>query len=147
MDGVAPEDWLSGLPTYQINLVNELLSSGLSETEAAELWLSRVGPDNNFAFGAGNPGTNYLSAVQTEFRKLICGDDSYEAVRAEASKVWGGAKYGIVSMMALAIAAHVGIAAAVIAPVIALLMSAVGRIGINAWCALPPPPPPTITAE
>jgi hypothetical protein len=136
-----PEDWWSDLPGYQTTIIRELLASGMSETEAAELWLSRVGPDNNFAFGAGSPGANFLASVQTEFRKFLCGDAQYEQLRQQANETWNGMKIPVVAAIAAGIGATVGVAAAVIMPVVALLLTAAAKIGLNAWCNLPQPPP------
>lgn len=137
--------WIESLPAYQRAVIDELLASGLTEEGAAETWLSRTGPDNNFGFGAGATSANYLASVKSEFRKLVCGDQTYEALRKEAEKIWNGTKYSIVSAIAIGIAAQIGVAVAVIIPVVALLLAAVGKVGLNAWCNMPPPPSATLT--
>jgi hypothetical protein len=143
-----PDDhggWVESLPSYQRVLIHELLSSGLDEEAVAEAWLSRTGPDNNFGFGTSPAASNYLASVKAEFRKFICGDPTYEALRQDAQKVWNGTKYPIVSVIAIGIASQIGVAVAVITPVVALLLAAVGKIGLNAWCNMPPPPTATLT--
>jgi len=137
--------WVESLPAYQRTVIAELLASGLDEEGVAETWLSRTGPDNNFGFGAGPASSNYLASVKGEFRKLICGDPSYETLRQDAQKIWDGSKFSIVSAIAIGIAAHIGVAVAVITPVVALLLAAVCKVGLNAWCNLPPPPNVTLT--
>lgn len=137
--------WVESLPKYQQTVINELLASGLDEEAVAETWLSRTGPDNNFGFGAGAASANYLASVKVEFRKLVCGDPIYETLRKEAAKIWNGSKYSVVSVIAIGVAAQIGVAVAVITPVVALLLAAVGKVGLNAWCNMPPPPSATLT--
>lgn len=139
----ADANWWYDLPVYQRVSIKNLLDSGLSEEDAAAMWLSRTGPDNNFAFGAGSPGANFLSSVQTEFRKFLCGDSAYDDLRRDAKSAWNGTKLPVVAAIAAGIGATIGVAAAVIMPVVALLLSAAARIGLQAWCNMPAPPPLT----
>jgi len=141
-----PQDWLNDLPTFQRSAIETFLKGGLTEEEVAELWLSRIGSDQNIGFGAGTVASNYLASVKSEFRKFVCGDADYESLRLEAEKVWVGTKYPIVVLIAGVIGAKLGLAAAVISPVVALLLAAVCKIGKNAWCNMPPPVSPSITA-
>lgn len=134
-----PAEWWSELPPYQTASIEAMIAAGMTEHQVAELWLSRVGPDNNFAFGAGSPGANFLASVQTEFRKFLCGDPEYDALRTQANETWNGLRIPVVATIAAGIGATVGVAAAVVMPVVALLLTAAARIGLNAWCNLPAP--------
>lgn len=146
LETATADEWLSTIPAYQRDSFEQLMGGGMSEEETIAFWLSRNGPDQTVGFGAGSNAGNYLSSVKTEFRKLMCGDEAYEPTRKEATKVWEGGRLSVVSVIASAIAIHVGIAVAVLVPVIALLLSAVGKVGLEAWCKMPPPEEPTMVA-
>ena len=134
IDDVAGDVWLSSLSGYQKTLVAELLASGLSEESVAELWLSRASAEHTAAFGGASVGANFLSSIKTELRKVICGDPEYEDIRKEALSIWSGQKYAVVAIIAGAVALHLGLAVVAVTPVVALLLSAVRKIGLNAWC-------------
>lgn len=101
----------------------------------AEILLSKSGPENNAVLGSHQVGPNLYQNVLRELTKLICGDNEYNAIRADAAKIWNGQKSTIVAMFAAAIGAKVGLTAVALASPVALILSAVTKIGVNAWCA------------
>lgn len=142
---VTPEEWLESVPKFSRSHIDALLTSGMTEEEIVGYWLSRKAPTPTAGFGGTQNSANYLASVKAEFRKLVCGDSSYESTREEAASVWkGSGKTMIVSTISSAIAIKLGIAVALLTPVVALMLGAIARVGVNAWCASPPPEPPSL---
>ncbi|MGA1807564.1 MULTISPECIES: hypothetical protein [Sphingobium] len=130
------DGWLDGLPKSQSESIEQLVASGKSEEEVGELWLSRTGSNNTLGFGVGGPIQSFYANVKKEFVAFVCGDEKYNDERAQAVQIWNGqGKVGLVSMVAAVVASTVGLAAAAVVPVIALLFSLASKIGLNAFCA------------
>lgn len=135
--GSNPTDWIEVIPPYSINTVREILSTGLSYEDAANAWLSSRGVEQNAPFGTANSsGKSFFDSVRAEFSKLVCGDPNYKDIRADVAKYWDQQKTVVVSTVAAFIGSQVGIAAAVLMPVIALLFAAAASMGVQAWCAM-----------
>jgi hypothetical protein len=130
----SPESWLDAIPPYLAPTISELLTSNPPEG-VAEILLSKGGAENNSILGSHPVGSGLYQNVLRELTNLICGDNEYSAIRNEAAKVWNDRKSTIVAVFAGAIGAKIGLAAAAIAPSVALLLSMVTKIGVNAWCA------------
>lgn len=127
--------WLEGLPAAQSRVVQELLRAGNSEEEVGELWLSRTGAASTVGFGVGGPIQSFYANVRREFLAFVCGDSKYEEERRQALEIWNTqGKVGLVSMVAAVVAAAVGLAAAAVVPVVALLFSLAAKIGLRAFC-------------
>ena len=132
---LTPEGWFDGLSAIQSETLQTLISGGESEDEVGELWLSKTGSQNTAGFGTGGPIESFYANVKREFVAFICGDAKYEKEREQASAIWNGqGKVGLVSMTAAVIASTVGLAAAAVVPVVALLFSLTAKIGLNAFC-------------
>jgi hypothetical protein len=131
---ISPEQWLDGIhPAYR-DAINAMVAQGSPYETIATVWLSKAGPENTFSFGAGGAAGNFFEQVKAEFNKLVCGDAEYEDLRKRAAEQWQkGGSYVSVAVAAF-IGAKLGIAAAVLIPVIALLFAAASRIGLKAWC-------------
>jgi hypothetical protein len=134
IDDVEASVWLSAVEPYQSALIGELLSSGLSEEEAAEVLLSRASAGHTAAFGGGTAGSNLYSSIKAEVRKLICGDPDYEEIRKQASAIWSGQKYSVVALIAGVVALKLGLAVVAVTPIVALIFAAARKLGLNAWC-------------
>lgn len=130
------DGWFEGLPKSQAESIGQLVASGKSEEEIGELWLSRTGSNNTVGFGVGGPIQSFYANVKKEFTAFVCGDEKYNDERTQAAQIWNNqGKVGLVSMVAAVVASTVGLAAAAVVPVIALLFSLAAKIGLNAFCA------------
>jgi hypothetical protein len=130
-----PEAWISGLPTYQRRLIEALLAQGNSADEAAEKWLSAV-PKDTFPFGGVPSAKPYLNKLLDELEALLCGDPKYTSERAKLALESKPTHALFVSTVAVLIAPAIGTSAPVLAPVIALLLATIAKLGLNAWCAV-----------
>lgn len=129
------EDWLSALPEYQADSLRKWKEAGASEDEIMEKWVIGFGSDQTNPFGTSPKNKNYFEQLQSEFKKLICGDSKYGHIRDELLENKNIIKGTIIYIIAAAIGAELGLAAALIAPVVAVLLYAVGKVTVEAWCA------------
>lgn len=136
-DGIDPGDWIDSLPQHYAETIRAMVASGDTYERVAEVWLSKAGADNTFFLGAAGQRQTYYDRVKEEFSKLICDHPDYSLIRADAKKQWNDKKLVICMPLAAAVGAKLGIAAAALLPVIALLLAAVTKVGKNAWCASP----------
>ncbi len=146
------DDWLEALPSYQRQSVELLLESGKPSDEVARIWLTTTGPSNTFPFGGERFASVFYDKLLEEIERFICDDARYAADRRQLLQHLGAGKAFFVGAMAAAMAPHLGAAAALIAPAIALILQTVSRMGTRAWCsaraqtrdaspASAPPPP------
>jgi hypothetical protein len=138
-----PTAWITILPDYQRSSITQLVAGGKSFDEVAQAWLT-ASASNTYRFGAVapvGPKNAFLEQVKVEVRAYLCGDDKYEKERAGLFGDGSTTRTVLVSWIALAIAPHVGVAVAVLTPVVALVLASFGKITINAWCASTAPGP------
>lgn len=131
-----PAMWISELPTYQSEAIAELLKTGKTYNDIALIWLTATA-QNTFVFGASKPigdRSTFLASVKTEIRGYLCGDSKYKKERDGLFSEKGVTRTYVVSAIAVIIAPHIGMAAPVLAPMVALVLASVGKITINAWC-------------
>jgi hypothetical protein len=132
-----PNKWVTELPEYQRGPLEQLLKEGLAFDQIAQNWLS-ASAANTYRFAAVNAAGKkdaFLDNLRKEIRAFLCGDNKYKKEREGLFGEKGLARTYVVSVMAVAIAPHLNVAAVVIAPVVALLLASFGKITINAWCA------------
>lgn len=127
--------WFDGLPIGQSQELKQMLDFGKTEEQVAELFLSSPGADSTSGFGASGPIQNYFLNVKQEFIDFVCGNPKYENERKQVEAIWNKqGKTAVVSMIAAYIAVSVGLTAAAVVPVVALLLSLISKVGVNAFC-------------
>ncbi len=131
-----PESWIDSLPDYQKTLVQELLKQSDSPEEAASKWLT-ASPRNTFPLGAAQGSSKlYLDKLWNELEAFLCGDSRYEEDRKKLlAELKPGHAY-LVGVISVTIAPVLGASATFLAPVIALLLITVSKLGLNAWCQM-----------
>ena len=131
------EDLITCLEGYQQDLVRALIAASNDDYNmAADKWLS-ASPSNTAQFGGDHKQSSvFREKVFEELEKFICGcdDGRYENAREELDKQGDVTKEVIISVMSAAIGSVIGVAGAFIAPIIVLLLLALGAIVKNAWC-------------
>lgn len=127
---------LDTLKTYQRETMGALIKEN-GEEEAAKIWLAANGPSSTQQFG-GDPADPkpFWDRFYDEFRKFICGDKKYKKERDELLSKSAPTAILLVSTISSLIATTLGLAAALVTPVVAVLLHTVGKIGITAWCAV-----------
>jgi hypothetical protein len=135
-DGTADE-WIRSLSKLESDTIQQMRAHGASLDDVALHWLTKAGPENTFPFGGATVPQGFYQRIKDELHKLICGDPSYEKLRKEIVGLMKNHKGKVVGMIAAALGASVGLSAVALVPVIALILSIVSQVGINAWCKNP----------
>lgn len=129
------DEWLAALPQYQRQSIAALLADH-DAVHVATIWLENSGPKDTAPFGGiRTAASNFYDNILKELQKAICGSEEYVVERkefAEATK--GGGKFLLVGALSTAIAPHVGAAAAVIGPAVALTLGVVTNAGKATAC-------------
>jgi hypothetical protein len=136
-ENCAPGDWIGALPAVHAKTIDAMLTEGMSLEDIGQNWLSRVGPENTFPFGAGSASHNFFGRVMDEIRKFVCGDPSYKDLRKKIENLTKKHKTEVVGAIAAGIGAVVGLSAVVLVPVVGIALAIICKIGVNAYCAAP----------
>lgn len=125
------------LKPYQKESI-DLLIDNYGEEEAAKRWLSANGPSVTQKFGGQQQGNAqpFWDSLIFELRLFICSDKKYKKEREQLLSSSRPAALFAVSTISVAIATTLGIAASLIVPVVAVMLGVIGKIGVNAWCAV-----------
>lgn len=82
-------------------------------------------------------GPNYWTMVKREFYLMVCTTDKkYAKVRSDFKKSTRKASTLVVGTISAAIAGTLGIAVGLITPLVAFLLYALVKLGLNSWCSL-----------
>lgn len=132
-----PEMWLGEVPGYQRESIDFLLKGGKSLDEVAQTVLT-ASAANTFTFGSATSAGDkaaFLTKLKCEVRAFLCGDKKYSKERAKLFGDKAPTRSLLVSTLAAAMAPHLGMAASILATIIALILASLGKISLNAWCA------------
>lgn len=128
------DDWLEGLPPYQRRHLEQMLATA-EPTEVAITWLSNSGHADTAPFGGVRAaGVLFYDNLLLEIQKLFCGGEEYKEERVELVKVGNTGKMLIVAFISTVIAPHVGAAAVIIGPAVALILAVLGRTAAGTVC-------------
>lgn len=128
-------DWLSVLKPYQREIVDVLLVKENQNAErAAEKWLTATGATNIIPFGGVGNHKPFWDNFKSEFIRFLCDKTAYTEIKAGISNESPLVKTLWVSVISSAIGAKLGYAATLLAPAVALLLSAIGKISLQAYC-------------
>lgn len=128
------QDWISGLPTYQRSLINQMLETQ-DPAEVAIAWLTSTGPKDTAPFGGVRAGaTLFYENLLAEVQKLLCGGDGYEQEREQLKNAGAWTNMLIVGFVSTSIAPHVGAAAIVLGPVVAIILALLSKSGKATIC-------------
>lgn len=127
-------EWVEALPSYQRSHIERLLATQ-DPIEVATLWLSASGPADTAPFGGVRAGAaRFYDNLLLELQKLFCGGEGYEEDRKQLGQAANAGKLVIVGSISTLIAPHVGAAAAVLGPAIAITLGVVGNAGKASIC-------------
>lgn len=130
-------EWMDTLPAYQRNTINTLAAQGKSYEEIATAWLSANGPANTFPFGTEKGHTIFFEKLVDEIEKFLCGvEDHYSEDRKKLLTSGETTKTFFISIISQAIGSVLHTSIPFIAPVVALTLITVTKIGRNAWCSM-----------
>lgn len=117
------------------------LSNIAPEAEIFERMEPRIGTammDNVIeranVIAADEEKSRYFPAIKAEFAKLLCGHADYEDDRERAEGLWNTGKDYVLMAISAAIGASLGVAAAIILPIVTFLLYLASKMGVNVWC-------------
>ncbi len=122
------------LSPYQRNLINQLYEQTNDYEKVANQWLSATIP-SNIPFGTQKKPSIFFEKVLDEIEAFFSGDEKYKDNRLAILKESGVVQSYIVDAISIALAPILGANAAFLAPVIAIVLLTIGKIGLNAWLA------------
>jgi hypothetical protein len=128
------DDWVCALPAYQRRLIKSMLESA-TPTEVATLWLADAGPKDTAPYGGVRAGASrFYGNILFELQKLLCLGVGYEDEKQEVKHAASTSKMVLVGVVSTSIAPHVGAAAAVIGPAVALTLAVLSNAGRASAC-------------
>jgi hypothetical protein len=133
------EEWIGILKPYQKQAMDILLAANPHDLEkVAENYLSANGPTNTVPFGGaitdGNTKT-FFNRFKAEFDKFVCGHEDYKQYYPQLEAKSADIRLLLVASISSAIGTVIGISGTLITPAIVLLLSIVGKMTRNAYCA------------
>jgi hypothetical protein len=140
---ISINEFISTLKKYQADQIAAAVGNGTEhELEAAaRAWVSAAGATDTIPFGGAPPTQPFFDALMTELTAFLCGTtDVYDAERKQLEKIIKPSESNasrnktIAVYIAGAIAAKLGVVAALLIPPIGLLLLLIGKMGIRAWC-------------
>ena len=128
---VDPNSWIESLSTYQKNIINQLYSQTNDYEMVANTWLTATIP-MNVPFGTQKNPSIFFEKVLDEIEAFLTGDEKYKDSRLAILKESGVVQSYVVGGISIALAPVLGTS---LAPVIAIVLLTIGKIGLNAWIA------------
>lgn len=132
------DDGLCYLKPYQKKTIEQLISA-YGVDKAAEEWINARGPMQTATFGGVTENSanskNYWSSFKNEFDKLICGGAEYQEEHKKLIAAGKPIGLGAVSLIADWLAPVVGMSTSLLIPAIVLVLSTIGKMGVNAYCS------------
>ena len=131
---VNPDSWINSLNTYQKDIINKLYEQTNSYEEVANKWLTATIP-MNVPFGTQKNSSIFFGKVLDEIEAFFTGDEKYKDSRLAILKESGFVQKYIVVGISIALAPVLGTSASFLAPVVAIVLLIIGKMGLNAWIA------------
>lgn len=131
---VEPYSWIDSLSTYQKNIIHQLYEQTGDYEVVANQWLTASIP-TNVPFGTQKKPSIFYEKVLDEIEAFLSGDEKYKDNKLAILKESGIVQTFIVSEISVALAPFLGTSAPFLAPVIAIVLLTIGKIGLNAWLA------------
>lgn len=97
---------------------------------------------SELAFRAGatemhfGPGESVWDRTTKEFRLLVCkGNDKYSSLKKKLGDLMDQSVSSLIAIISAALGSSIGVASTVIAPLIAVLLLALSRVGLEVVCS------------
>lgn len=124
--------WINSLPQHQQKTIEKMYIQLGDYEEVAKAWLSSSVP-TNVPFGTQKKNSVFYENVLNEVEAFFSGDEKYKDDRLAILKESGVVQSYIIGGISIALAPVLGTSAPFLAPVIAIVLFTIGRIGLNAW--------------
>jgi hypothetical protein len=128
--------WISGLPTYQREIVEELRAAGVLFEDVGKAWLEAAGASNTAPFGVAEGARVFYEKLLDELHDLLCASDKYQEEKGAVLQGFKGGQATAIASVTAAIAPALSAAPPFLAPAVAVAICVIGKAGLNAWCAM-----------
>lgn len=132
---VDPNSWIDALQPYQRNMINKLYSENGSYEETAKAWLT-ASLSTTVPFGTEKGHSVFFDKVLDELEAFLSGDEKYKDDRIAILQEKSVVQTYIVGAISVALSPVLGASAAFLAPVVAIILVTITKMGINAWLAM-----------
>lgn len=134
METYSIEDIYNSLPTYQANIIRELVENN-GEEKAAEIWLNSLGPKQTSHFGGAlHTNANYFTRCKTEIDKLLCGHPDYKEEYAKFISNERSITIATATAIGAWLSPIIGISVVLLVPAVELIIHSILKVGLNAYC-------------
>ncbi|MET7742782.1 hypothetical protein [Streptomyces sp. NPDC005385] len=128
------EYWLSDLPDYQTSSIKSMLDSGMDYEAVASAWVNGGVASNTAPFSASLGPRIFFEKFLDQMHDLLCTGLNYQDERAAITAGFKPKQTGLAASISAVIAPHLGASLVFLAPVVAVTLCAIGKMGLGAWC-------------
>lgn len=129
---VEADSWISSLPKYQYDSLNELYSEIHDYEDVAKAWLT-ASISNTAPFGVKENKSIYFERILDEIELFLNGDEKYEKERLNIIRESTVVQHYIIGVVSTAMSPYLGTSSVFLAPVVAIVLFTITKIGFNAW--------------
>ena len=132
---VDPDSWIEALQHYQKNTIIKLYNENGSYEETAKAWLS-ASMSTTVPFGTERGQSVFFDKVLDELEAFFSGDEKYKNDRIAILQEKSAVQTYIVGVISVALSPVLDASAPFLAPVVAIILVTITKMGINAWLAM-----------
>lgn len=125
--------WLTAIPDWQATTIEDLLQDYPPE-DAAAVWIVTHGGGGLPAFESESDASGFVHQFLDELTDFLCGSDRYNADRERLTGELKPTQSYIIATISAGLGHTLGASAVVLAPVVALFLITISRVGLSAWC-------------
>lgn len=130
-------DWLAAIRQRDAEQLRGVLAYESDVMTAATIWASaKFGVAGDNAAQPSRQAKRLVDYVQDEVHEFLCAEDKYQSERAELVQKGADSRTAVVALIAANIGPYFEGGATVILPIVALILTIIGRVGLRAWCAM-----------
>jgi hypothetical protein len=126
-------NWISTLPFYQQELVNELAKSRVLE-DVAVAWLEAGTASCTVGFGAAQSARLFYDTFLNLMHDLLCSDDKFVEERGKFIAEYKAGQTTVAASIASIIAPYVGTATPMLTVVVVITLAVISKAGLQSWC-------------
>ena len=129
-------DWLSVVNPHDALEIRSVLQNEPDPIRAASIWVnSKFGVAGRHTSEVSPQAKGFMDHVQDEVHELLSSPDKYQSERQELIKKGEDSRTAALTYIAASIQPYFGGGSTMIFPVVAVILTVIGRIGRKAWCA------------
>lgn len=129
------EDCLSVLKPYEKKQVETLLKAENQNIEnVVKILVTSIGSKDIITFGGDKDSVSFIESFKNEFNLFLCNKELYIEERKNISNNSNFTLNVLIYSISGAIGGQLGITAGLLVAPVAILLSGVAKIGLNAYC-------------